>query len=36
MQILDGKTLSNEILDEIKNEVATLKAKPHLAVVLVG
>jgi len=40
MQLLDGKKASEEILEEIKVEVETLKKEgkktPHLAVVLVG
>ena len=40
MQLLDGKKISEEILDEIKVEVDRLKAEnkkvPHLAVILVG
>lgn len=36
MQILDGKALSNQILDELKKEIAKLDKKPHLAVILVG
>lgn len=36
MQILDGKTLSKEIQEEIRLEVEKLDKKPHLAVVLVG
>lgn len=40
MQLLDGKKVSEEIVEEIKVEVAKLKAAnkktPHLAVVLVG
>lgn len=34
--ILDGKKLSNIILEEIKKEVPKLAKKPHLAVILVG
>lgn len=34
--ILDGKKLSNIILEEIKIEVPKLAKKPHLAVILVG
>ena len=34
--ILDGKKVANEILEEIKEKVAKLNKKPHLAVVLVG
>ncbi len=34
--ILDGKKVANQILEEIKEKVATLEKKPHLAVVLVG
>lgn len=34
--ILDGKTLSKKILEEIKKEIPNLKRKPHLAVILVG
>ena len=40
MQLLDGKTLSEEILSELKVEVDKIKARngkvPHLAAVLVG
>lgn len=36
MIILDGKKLSEEILEHIKSTVETLDKKPHLAVVLVG
>jgi len=40
MQLLDGKKVSEEILEEIKLEVDKLKAEnkkvPHLAVILVG
>lgn len=34
--ILDGKKVANEILEDIKEKVAKLDKKPHLAVVLVG
>ena len=34
--ILDGKSLSQEILDKIKTEVQNLRKKPTLATVLVG
>ena len=34
--ILDGKTLSKKILEQIKIEVAKLDKKPHLVVILVG
>ena len=34
--VLDGKSLSQEILDKIKKEVQNLKKKPALATVLVG
>ena len=34
--ILDGKALSQKILEEIKKEVPKLKKQPHLAVILVG
>lgn len=34
--ILDGKKVANKILEEIKEKVAKLDKKPHLAVVLVG
>lgn len=34
--ILDGKALSEKILEKLKEEVPKLKKKPHLAVVLVG
>ena len=34
--ILDGKKVANEILEDIKQKVAKLDKKPHLAVVLVG
>lgn len=40
MEILDGKKVSNQIKDEIAQEVSVMKAKgekvPHLAAVLVG
>jgi methylenetetrahydrofolate dehydrogenase (NADP+)/methenyltetrahydrofolate cyclohydrolase len=36
MILLDGKKVSEQILDEIRIEVENLKVKPHLAVVLVG
>ena len=35
-EILDGKKVSNIILENIKNEVAKLKKKPKLAVILIG
>ncbi|MEM3399792.1 MAG: bifunctional methylenetetrahydrofolate dehydrogenase/methenyltetrahydrofolate cyclohydrolase FolD [Candidatus Micrarchaeia archaeon] len=34
--IIDGKALSERILEEVKNEAFMLKRKPQLAVVLVG
>ncbi len=34
--ILDGKKVANEILEDIKEKVAKLDKKPHLAVLLVG
>lgn len=34
--ILDGKKVANEILEDIKQKVAKLDKKPHLAVILVG
>lgn len=34
--ILDGKTLANKILQNIKDEVQNLKTKPSLAVILIG
>lgn len=34
--ILDGKTLSNKILDELTQKVSKLAKKPHLVVILVG
>lgn len=34
--ILDGKALSQKILEEIKKEVPNLTKKPHLTVILVG
>ena len=34
--ILDGKAVSQKILEEIKKEVPNLTKKPHLAVILVG
>lgn len=34
--ILDGKVLSQKILEEIKKEVPNLPKQPHLAVILVG
>jgi len=40
MTILDGKKTSNDIKDEIANQVNTMKSKgekvPHLAAILVG
>ena len=40
MQLIDGKKISSDILDEISLEVKVLKAAgkkvPHLAAVLVG
>jgi methylenetetrahydrofolate dehydrogenase (NADP+)/methenyltetrahydrofolate cyclohydrolase len=40
MQLLDGKKISEEILEEIKSDVERLKSEnkkiPHLAVILVG
>lgn len=35
-QILDGKKLSEKILEEVKKEVANLEGKTRLAIVLVG
>jgi methylenetetrahydrofolate dehydrogenase (NADP+) / methenyltetrahydrofolate cyclohydrolase len=35
-RILDGKSLSQELLGSLKSEIASLKGKPGLAVVLVG
>ncbi len=35
-QIMDGKALSNKILNEIKEKTALLKTKPGLCVILVG
>ena len=34
--ILDGKALSEKILEKLKEEFPKLKKKPHLAVDLVG
>lgn len=34
--ILDGKTLSLKVLDEVKKKVEALSVKPHLVVILVG
>jgi len=34
--ILDGKALSNKILEKVRERVAKLDIKPHLAVILVG
>ncbi|MBS1647727.1 MAG: bifunctional 5,10-methylene-tetrahydrofolate dehydrogenase/5,10-methylene-tetrahydrofolate cyclohydrolase [Bacteroidetes bacterium] len=34
--LISGKEVSEKILEEIKQEVATLKKKPHLAAILVG
>ena len=34
--ILDGKTVSNKILKNIKEKVSLMAKKPHLAVILVG
>jgi len=36
MQILDGEKVSNEIMENVKQEVASLSEKPGLAVVLIG
>ena len=36
MIILDGKTVSQKILNEVKENVSKQERKPHLAVVLVG
>ena len=36
MEILDGKKLSQEILEDIKKRVDRLETKPQLAVVMVG
>ena len=35
-EILDGKTLSKKILDNLSEEIAKLDKKPHLTVILVG
>lgn len=35
-KILDGKTLSRKILDNLSEEIAKLDKKPHLTVILVG
>lgn len=35
-QVIDCKTIREKILDEVKEEVATLPTQPHLAVVIVG
>lgn len=35
-KILDGKKLSNKILDELSEKVSKLDSKPHLVVILVG
>ena len=35
-QVTDCKTIREKILDEVKEEVATLPTQPHLAVVIVG
>lgn len=35
-KIIDGKSLSQQLLDTLKSEVSSLKGKPGLAVVLVG
>ena len=34
--IIDGKAVSESILSELKDTVATLKSAPGLAVILVG
>lgn len=34
--ILDGKTLSNKIIEDLRNKTQTLTKKPKLAVILVG
>ena len=36
MELLDGKKVSRKILEKVKNKIATLVAKPHLVVILVG
>ena len=37
MQLLDGKALSEKILEEIKQKVASFKSRPpHIVVVIVG
>ena len=36
MELLDGKKIKNEILDELRNEVNNLQEKPALAVIQVG
>lgn len=35
-QVIDCKSIREKILDEVKEEVATLPTQPHLAVVIVG
>ena len=35
-QVIDCKSIREKILDEVKQEVATLYSQPHLAVVIVG
>ena len=36
MKLIDGKKIKNEILDELKKEVTTLKEKPNFVVIQVG
>ena len=35
-QIIDGKAISAQIREEIKNKVAAMERKPGLAVIIVG
>jgi methylenetetrahydrofolate dehydrogenase (NADP+)/methenyltetrahydrofolate cyclohydrolase len=36
MQILDGKTLSNQLLSELKSKIDLLPQRPRLDIILVG
>jgi len=36
MEILDGKKVAKEIMENVKKEIATLSEKPGLAVILIG
>ena len=36
MILLDGKTLSKKVLEQVKERVEKMDIKPHLVVILVG